>query len=559
MPDKSQLEDSRQWPGSASARSYGPVLILALAALVLALPMLFYGPMPDGHDTYEHVNFTRQFAEQFWHGDLSPHWLLNLNHGLGSPTFFVYPPLPSYAYSLLSPAGKALHFDTFSTMAFLALFASGVSAFLWIRTLASRRVSLVVAVLYMLMPYHLAGDFYRRMALSEIWALVWMPLVLYCTTQVVNGRGAAVAGLALAYGLLLLSHPSAAVILGVIPVLFAATLAAPGRRTRSALLVSGGMLLGIGLASFYFVPALYHSRYFPVSRLHFPLEGNLLSLGRSLFEATLFARALSLTVYSMVAFTAICGMAAFGSAGVEQRKQIAFWLAVCLVSAVLMSRFSFSLWKKLPWLLDLVQFPWRLNLLLCLAALPIAAIFLSQVSRPLATWRASALVLVVCLAVTWLFSYWSVFHDYSDTTPFTHDPVSEADGWFEAWKVPGTDSMRALQATTEPKARFVSGQGTAQVLLWKPRLVELQANSSSGGMVMINQFYYPEWRARIAGRSHPLAVEAALPQGLVEVQVPAGDEKVDMEIPVAWDERLGRWLSLLSVLVCAGLVWQGRH
>jgi hypothetical protein len=383
-------------------------------------------------------------------------------------------------------------------------------------------------------------------------------LVLYFTARVINGTRTAVVALAVAYGLLLLSHPPAAVILAVIPVLLALILSSPGRRVRSALLVGGGMLLGIGLASFYFLPALLHSRYFPVSRLHLDLAHDLLPLGRWLFETGQFARVLAITVAGMSAFIAVCAATVFSSAGVQQKKQILLWLVLCVPSVFLMSYFSAPLWKRLPWLLNLVQFPWRLNLVLCIAALPLAAIFLSQLTWPLSLWRASSLVFVLFLVVTWLFSYWSVVKDYGDTTPFTHDPVSEADGWFEAWKAPGTDSMRALEASVEPKARFVAGQGAAEVLLWKPRLVELETASGAGGLVMINQFYYPEWKAQVIGKARPLEIEAASPQGLLQVQVPPGHQKVRMEIPVGPAEHLGRWLSFLSVLVCIGLVLHPR-
>src|ERR1700690_2864490 len=82
------------------------ILIVGVAALVLALPMLIYGPMVKGDDTYEHLNYCRHFGEQFWGGEWYPRWLLNINHGLGSPTFFVYPPFGSYVYALLQPVGR---------------------------------------------------------------------------------------------------------------------------------------------------------------------------------------------------------------------------------------------------------------------------------------------------------------------------------------------------------------------------------------------------------------------------------------------------------------------
>ena len=68
------------------------ILVLAVAALILSLPVFVRGPMLAGHDTKEHLSFGEHFAEQFWQGDLYPRWLLNMNNGLGSASFFVYPP-----------------------------------------------------------------------------------------------------------------------------------------------------------------------------------------------------------------------------------------------------------------------------------------------------------------------------------------------------------------------------------------------------------------------------------------------------------------------------------
>jgi hypothetical protein len=514
--------------------------------------MLLHGPMDVGHDSHDHLDYTHYFGEQFWDGELFPHWLLNMNHGLGSPTFFVFPPLPCYVYSLLAPVGNAFQLNAFNTMAFLALFGSGISAFIWIRTMASRGVALATATLYMLMPYHLAIDFYRRTALPECWGLVSMPLVLYFSTQVIGGKRRAVVGLAVAYGLLILSHLVSVVMFSAIPLLVALTMSPAGRRVRSVLSIAGGMLLGIGLACFYFLPALYHSRYFPVSRLGgIGPADNLLHLGRGLFQSRDFIGMLGLNVVETVLFIALCGAVAYRHSRSDQKRQIVLWLSVCIIPIFLMSRFSIRLWEKLPFLLHAVQYPWRLNIVLCVAALPIVAVFLSQISWPPSFPRALSLALMLLLVVTWLISYDVVLKDYSlSRNPVLLDPVSESDGWFSSWSAVGMDSTAAFQASLGPKVRFVSGDGTANVLVWKPRHLEFETYAGNGGSVMINQFYYPEWRAKLAGEDRLIEIKTAMPQGLLEVQVPPGSHKIRMEIPVSSAERLGSWLSGLCVLLC---------
>jgi hypothetical protein len=83
------------------------------------------------------------FAEQFWLGDFYPRWLQNMNYGLGSASFFIYPPFPSYVYALLLPVAKVIHLDAFSLGEYFCLLMSGVSAFQWMTTLVSRRASVI--------------------------------------------------------------------------------------------------------------------------------------------------------------------------------------------------------------------------------------------------------------------------------------------------------------------------------------------------------------------------------------------------------------------------------
>src|SRR6185437_12964608 len=86
------------------------ILFVVASSIVFALPMLYYGPLIDGHDTHDHLNYVKYFSEQFWAGNLYPRWLMGMNHGLGSPTFFVFPPLPAYVCVLLEPVAHFVHF-----------------------------------------------------------------------------------------------------------------------------------------------------------------------------------------------------------------------------------------------------------------------------------------------------------------------------------------------------------------------------------------------------------------------------------------------------------------
>ncbi|MGL6323033.1 hypothetical protein ACSZMP_07810 [Aeromonas rivipollensis] len=89
----------------------------------------------QGHDLFHHLLSGHYFARQLWQGELYPRWLMAMNGGFGSPTFFFYPPLPYYVSALFAgpaaPAQQAIY--PLLGSATLALLLSGAFAYLWLR------------------------------------------------------------------------------------------------------------------------------------------------------------------------------------------------------------------------------------------------------------------------------------------------------------------------------------------------------------------------------------------------------------------------------------------
>jgi hypothetical protein len=447
----------------------------------------------------------------------------------------------------------------FAAAEYLCLFVSGLCAYVWIGTMASARISLIVAVMYMLLPYHLAVDFYRRGALAECWALAWLPLALYFTTQVVRRKRYAVAGLGIAYALLIVSHLISVLIASALPLLLVLTLAERGRRIRALATVAGGLALGVAISASYLVPALASAKYFPVSRLGYlsadSIRANLLAMGPGLVTGhslkSAFVQGVSISTIDTALFIALCGVIALINGPRSRRGLTLLWLAVCIVPLFLMSSASMKLWTSLHSLTGAVQFPWRFDIILCIAALPLAAFVLSDASRK-ARLRFASLAIVILFAATCLAGYGEAIKRYS-LPPFPYNSINEADGWFDSWKPRGMNDASAMRASTDAPARFLAGQGAASVLLWSPRHIEVQTDCNGCGPLVINQLYYPEWKAQLASGLQPLSVGVALPQGLLEVQVPPGRQQVRLELPRGVAERAGNWVTFLGVFACAAL------
>jgi hypothetical protein len=535
------------------------VLIITAAAMVLALPTLIYGPMQQGHDTFEHLNYSHHFGDQFWSGELYPRWLIGMNHGLGSPTLFVYPPLPSYVYSFLERPARLFHVDGFRIGELLALLASGICAFLWMTTMFNENIATVMAILYMLMPYHLSVDFYRRTALSECWALAWMPLILYFAARATRAWGLWLVGLAVAYAMLILSHLVSVFIFSWVPLVVAFAESQPAQRLKSIVRIGTAMLLGTGISCFYFLSALAHAKYFPVSRLPLwnKLGYHLLTAGR-VFQTDPegFLRVISFAVLDLAMICVVCGLVIWAKGSPESKSKILLWLPIVVFPLLLMHGRSALIWRKCPALFAAIQYPWRLNIILCIASLPIIATLLTEAGRFTRGLRITLYVFLFLLIGPWLLTYTSIWNCYQTQTAVPKSPVDEDDGWFPAWTPQGLDQTSALKASMGPRARFVANDGEATVLKWEPRHIEIATESKAGGLVMINQFYYPAWRIGSNGESAETGLSAKMPEGLIQVRVPPGSQKIQVQIPVGRAEQLGWWISGLSLILALALAWK---
>ena len=206
------------------------LLTMIGVALLLVLPMWLTG-CPRGHDILHHLIFSHHFTEQFWQGDLYPRWLQNMNGSFGSPTFFFYAPLPFWMTALLSAPLWIDGASTYPLMisATLALIASGLTAYLWLKNLTSPRYAMICALLYMVLPYHLLVDLYMRFAFAEFWSFVWMPLILYSSRRLaLEARGAVT--LALSLALFIMTHLPSFILF--LPVVLAHALFIPPSQRR---------------------------------------------------------------------------------------------------------------------------------------------------------------------------------------------------------------------------------------------------------------------------------------------------------------------------------------
>lgn len=522
-------------------------LALMTATALLLLPFWLRGGS-QGHDLFHHLLSGHFFAVQLWQGELYPRWLMEMNGAFGSPVFFFYPPLPYYVSALFAGPEPLAHHAMIPLLwsNTLALGLSGLFAYLWLLPFATSGRALAASLLYMALPYHLAIDIYARFALAESWAFVWAPLALLAQDRLCRRAPFALLLLALAVALLTLSHlPSTLLILGLLTVR-SLLLAWRSKITLHLWPTLLGQLWGLAMASLLLLPALLDQGGISMDQMRigmFEFQRNFLDrLPESSSDWRFRGHLAWLTLLTLVLL-----LVAWAAAREPRHPELLIWGTLGTLSFLMMLPLSEPLWHLLP-PLQLVQFPWRLNLLLVIATVAVVALGAPAYRPWQGLWWAVLALTLLSQAV------------YVHESPLTQAPPKSAlDGEFDSKR-----SAREYRPKQVPKGMFsptllawkdefqpavtTEQQGISwQILNWQPRQIVLTVDAPAPTKLILHQFDYPGWQAKL-DETLPLTISSTR-NGLIQVWVPAGRHQVTFTLTARWSERLGYGLSLITWLL----------
>jgi hypothetical protein len=559
-------------------------LVITGAGIILTLPVLIFGVPFFSDDGVTHAMWYAHFSEQLFSGDFYPRWLMNMNAGLGSPAFFYYPPVPFFLTSLLRPffASDPQGWHQLGVSCSIALVASGIAAYFWLKDISDDISALVAAVLYMAMPYHLA-EIYVRGALAELWAFVWMPLILFFINRVVAGRKLACVGLAVCYALLVMTHLPATLIFSVVPVAYAWFAAKKELRMKAVAITSASLLIGIGLSAVYLLPALLTQQNVFINRMatgYFNYNNWFLFSQWSIWTEDKLTYLL--LVVDMIGIGGCSFFISKTRLSNRQRTFSRFWFAVAAASVFMMTELSKPLW----WIISplrKIQFPWRFNVPLSISVAALLALALFSLrSAPLASGK-SLKTIALALIVVWIpamtFEAWRRFpqtspdpttsiaknkqialsRDAPEYRPRWNESMRDLD-WNASMDIDNWDALLekefdsvlkrvAIHEGSAPGIRLTGGIGQATVTARKPREIYVHVETPTGALLEAPQFYYPYWTAHLAGETTTLTIGPSKPDGLVSFNVPPGNHDVELRLERSRAELAGQIVSLASAAV----------
>jgi hypothetical protein len=545
-----------RWPGAGW---------VALTALAAVLPLASRGNS-CGNDFNFHLLSWMEVARDWREGLLNPHWITAANFGAGEPRLIFYPPL-----SWVLGGGLVLLFGASAApivFSWICLFAGGIAMARLARAWLPPQVAMAAACVFAANPYALFVV-YERTAYGELAAAALLPALLLFAA----GPRVRVPGMAAAFAGIWLADAPAGVIAGYALAWLAVARAVEERGLRGPARITGGALLGLGLAGVYLVPAGFEQRWVQAARA---IEYPAMSVG----ENFLFGRlgdADHRAVLWTVSWIAVVLLAVAAAGWALSRRAAAGgqrfpWRLASFLPLMLFLLLPWSewFWRHAPEM-RFLQFPWRW----LMVGAVVAALFAAGALRGLRRgWLAVAAGGLVAGSIAVCATRFYQSCDPEDT-PATEratflsgagmegtDEYTPVDGDNSAVEqgLPAVRVLRRADAETaggdeenpawRPDAAAEIRAGIT-VQNWAPERKAVLVDSPLPGFAVLRLMEYPAWEVWVNGQ--PVSGLPGRADGLMAVPVGAGTSAIDVRWRTTADVMAGRIVSLLALLVWLGM------
>jgi len=547
--------------------------LIFAAAGIAVLPLAWRGTS-CGHDFDFHLESWMEVLRQWRQGVVYPHWAASANYGAGEPRFVFYPPLSWMLGALLALVMPWIKVPLIFTL--IALAAMGASFFRMAREWMPGDNAALASCLYVVNPYVLFVA-YERAAYGELLAGAWIPLLVLFALR---ARPAMLELAMVVAGLWLTNAPAAVMGCYTLMVLVAAAVVAE-RRWVLAGRAAGGTALGLGLAGFYLVPAVYEQRWVEIQRAigeGMRVEDSFLfgHTGEAFHDQVL--RTASWIAVVLLAATVIAAVLSY-----RTRRRGALWatlVALAMMITGLLLPFSDVVWRLAPEL-KFLQFPWRWLLVLSMVVAALVGLALREGAK---TRRgnlqrvAAVVVVAACVSGVAWFYFWqpcddednvraqvATFRDgdFEGTDEYTASP---ADNGAIQQDLPRIRVLRAADGNEGNSAAGTNPEWQAsgadllpsevQIGRWDVERMSATVRSG-GGFAVLRVMDYPAWRVTVNGAG--VDARPRRDDGLMVVPVAAGVSEIAVRYVATRDVWAGRILSLAGAILWLWLAARQRR
>jgi hypothetical protein len=524
--------------------------VLAIGVLcLLAIAPFFWMGIPSGHDFEFHMFSWMEVLRQWQQGIVYPRWAPLAHWGYGEARFLFYPPA---SWILGAALGVVLPWKLVpGAYCWVALVLAGVSMYRLAREWLPSPDALFAAAFYAVNPYHLVVVYWRS-AYAELLAAALLPLLLAALLRFGEPGVRPVLWLSLVLAAAWLANVPAALMIHYSAACLAVMLAVYKRSWRLLLRVGLASALGIGVASFFLLPAVYEERWINIGEV---LASGVRPQDNFLFTALGDAdhnRFNLLISWVALAEIGILALAIYCSYP-RRLKNCAPWLLASgwgVGATLLLFSVSHPLWQHLP-KFRFVQLPFRW--LLCLNAA--LALLLTMATQ---RWSARTLAGVVLLGAVLIAGHriQPPWWDNSGDIQEMSDAMADGTGneGIDEYVPAGADPYELKKET--PRVADVSGNEIpAQVSAWNAEDRRFVVHTAQPENLVVRLFDYPAWRVTVNGALVRTGRTDVTGQLLIPVS--PGRSEVRIHFGRTWDRVLGNCVSLLSLgIFLAAWLWK---
>ena len=533
------------------------LLLLALTAFYCILPLFIHQGLPYAHDIIFHIFQADQFDRSIHEGFFYPRWVPDFNNGYGSPSFVFYSPLGYYLVSAVRLFTPSLTIAMIAAI-WLGFFLSGVTMFVTTNKMFGGAGSVLPAVIYQILPFHL-WDIYIRGTLAEFFAFIWFPLIILFMQKTIESRNKmAIVGLSLSYAGLILTHLVSGFIFSLV---IAACFIYSYFRLRDKkplirTLCSLG--LGLGLSAVYLLPVVFERKFVQIEYIVTCPVGNykknfLFTWDKVQTVLRNFYLPVHIGVLLEVAlFIFVVLLMRKNKERLSNGQPLNFFVFLFFAAFFLTTPLSRPIWDIAPGF-PFLQFPWRwipmMDLALCFL---LGFLFSFGYMSSLGSVKLKRIVIYFLIALS-LISFVTISQSrvIPDTSisKFLHpeqiknlmDPPME---YAPIW---AGNIKKIMSEAKNEKVSVISGTALTDIVEWKSEKRVININASTSSLIRIATFYYPGWEAYIDNMRTEIKIEKGV--GAMLIDIPEGRHIVVLKFEDTPLRYYAKIISLISFCV----------
>jgi hypothetical protein len=519
-------------------------LIIAATAFAVVFPFLLLGVLA-GHDFAFHMNSWMEVAAQWKQGIFYPRWAALANYGYGEPRFIFYPPI---SWMVGAALGTVLPWVLVpGAFVWIALTLSGCSMFLLARTWLGRRDAVFAAALYATNPYYLVIVYWRS-DFAELLAGALLPLLLLYSLHTHESERKALVALSVIVALAWLTNAPVGVMVNYSLLLLVAIHARMQRSWRAIGIGVASLTLGMGLATFYLLPAAYEQRWVEIGKVlafGFRPQDNFLfcSIGDTGHDA--FNRLLTMIAIGQIVVIILAIPLVLGKRTIPKTDLVAL-LVWTPVAVFLLFSVSLPIWNIFP-KLQFLQFPWRW--LLCTNVAFVLFVTIAFQKRYLRTGLYLATLGML------IFGAWRIQRPWKDTAEDI-GRMAELHSSGKGYKSrPEYIPLGADVSQIDPNVQQAVLQGNRASPItrpvWNAESKIILVNAPTSDRLLLRLFNYPAWNTDVNGS--PVRIEPIPSSGRVSIPVSPGENRVVVRFNRTGDRWWGGIVSAISLVLIAFL------